>query len=320
MMSEDSMHYDPRHWHNIQTPEEMDVSRHFEYDDDALLQLKKWLRLEEASIKTIVEIGCGSGYFTEKLMKMAPASNEFIAIEPDDTLREHANEKLSPKVKFLKGTAEDMPLPNEIADLTICHIVLNNLPDVNKAVSEMARVTKCGGIVAAIEPGGGGISYYPDPKLNELEESIEEAYAKAIWDLRNKMMDYSKDLTHKKARYPEVFYSCGLTKVEAHGIFSAFLLSDSRWNPQEVLLWIQRRVMVHENSWDRKKEALRLGGLSEDAMQQYYHTKKAYLEGLIRHPESISKTHEFQAVSRTITIGFKPERRTNETASLELSH
>jgi SAM-dependent methyltransferase len=319
-MSEDSVRYDPRYWHNIQSSEEMDVSRHFEYDGDALLQLRRWLRLEEASPKAIVEVGCGSGYFTEKLIKMAPASKEIVAIELDDVLREHANEKLSPKVKFLKGTAEDMPLPSEIADLTICHIVLNNLPDVNKAVSEMARVTKVGGIVAAIEPGGGGISYYPDLKLNELEESIEEAYARAIWDLRSKMMDYSMDLKHKRAPYPEVFHSCGLIKVEAHGIFSAFLLSDPRWNPQEVLLWIQRRIMVHESGWDRKKEALRLGGLSEDAIQEYYRAKKNYLEGLIRHPESISKTHEFQAVSRTITIGFKPERRTNETILQELSH
>jgi len=84
------------------------------------------------------------------------------------------------------------------------------------------------------------------------------------------------------------------------------------WNPQEVLLWIQRRMMVHEGGWDRKKEALRLGGLSEDVMQEYYDAKRAYLEGLIRHPESISKTHEFQAVSRTITIGYKRERRANE--------
>lgn len=176
----------------------------------------------------------------------------------------------------------------------------------NKAVSEMVRVTKGGGIVAAIEPGGGGISYYPDQKLNELEESTDEAYARAIWDLRSKMMDYSKDLKHKRARYPEAFYSSGLIKVEVHGIFSAFLLSDPRRNPQEVFLWIQRRMIVHESGWDRKKEALRLSGLSEDVIQEYYRTKKSYLEGLIRHPENISKTHEFQAVSRTITIGFKP--------------
>jgi len=148
----------------------MDVSRYFEYDEDALFQLKKWLRLDEAIPKTIVEVGCGSGYFTEKLIQMTSVSREMVAIEPDDVLREYAKEKLSPRVRFLKGTAEDIPLPDEFADLTVCHIVLNNIPDIYRAVSAMSLVTKGGGIVAAIEPGGGGIDYYPDPKLNELEE------------------------------------------------------------------------------------------------------------------------------------------------------
>jgi ubiquinone/menaquinone biosynthesis C-methylase UbiE len=159
----------------------MDVSRYFEYDKDALLQLRKWLRLNQAPPKTIVEVGCGSGYFTEKLLKMASTSKELVAIEPDDILRKYAEEKLSPKVKFLRGAAEEIPLPDGSADLTVCHIVLNNLPDIYRAVSEMARATKGAGVVAAIEPGGGGISYYPDQKLNELEEKVSEAYGKGIW-------------------------------------------------------------------------------------------------------------------------------------------
>lgn len=191
----------------------MDVSRYFEYDEDALFQLRKWLRLNEAVPKTIVEVGCGSGYFTEKLIKMTSILKEIVAIEPDDVLREYAKEKLSPKVRFLKGTAEDIPLPDESADLTVCHIVLNNLPNVYGAVSGMRRVTKGGGIVAAIEPSGGGIDYYPDPKLNELEEKVGEACGKGIWDLRSKLIDYSKDLKQKRARYAEVFHACGLIKL-----------------------------------------------------------------------------------------------------------
>jgi 16S rRNA A1518/A1519 N6-dimethyltransferase RsmA/KsgA/DIM1 with predicted DNA glycosylase/AP lyase activity len=83
-MSKGSVDYNPKNWHNIQSPEEMDVSRCFEYDEDALFQLRKWLRLDEELPKTIVEVGCGSGYFTEKLIEMASWKREIVAIEPDE--------------------------------------------------------------------------------------------------------------------------------------------------------------------------------------------------------------------------------------------
>jgi len=196
-----------------------------------------------------------------------------VAIEPDDALREYAKEKLSPKVRFLKGTAEDIPLPDEYADLTVCHIVLNNLPDVYGAVSGMSRVTKSGGIVAAIEPGGGGIDYDPDPKMNELEEKVGEAYGRGIWDLRSKLIDYSKDLKQKRARYAEVFHSCGLINVEAHGILSVFLLSDPRRDQQEILRWLKKRLFLHENDWKRERTILQRGGLSKSIIQSYYRAK-----------------------------------------------
>lgn len=305
MMSEQPLDYDPRDWHNVQAADEMDVSRHFEYDDDAILQLRKWLRLDQAAPKTIMEIGCGGGYFTGKLATMASASNEIFAVEPDDVLREYASQKYSTQVKFLKGAAESIPLPNEFADLSVCHIVLSNLPDVYQAVAEMTRITKKGGIVAAIEPGESRMSYSPDPKLDEMKEKILQAYGKGIWDLRSKLIDFSKDLKKKNARYPEVFNNCGLRNVEAHGLLSVFLLSDPRRDTAEILSWLKKRLLLFERDWNRTKVILQRGGLEESLIQAYFKAEKTYLSNLIEHPEQISKTHELQTYSRTVTIGFK---------------
>jgi ubiquinone/menaquinone biosynthesis C-methylase UbiE len=304
-MGEDRFDFDPREWHNVQSADEMDVSRYFEYDDDALFQLRKWLRLDQSISKTIVEVGCGSGYFTEKLVTMASALKEIAAIEPDDTLREYAQKKLS-SVKCLKGLAEDIPLPEEFADLTVCHIVLSNLPDVVRAVGEMVRVTKKGGIVAAIEPGEARMYYSPNPQLDEMEEKIIQAFGKGIWDLRGRLIDYSKDLKKKNARYPEVFHQCGLTDIEAHGILSVFLLSDSRRDLQGTLSWLKLRQELFEKYEDRNKVILQRGGLSEQFIQSYNEARSAQVKNLIEHPEEIRKTHELQTYSRTITIGFKP--------------
>jgi ubiquinone/menaquinone biosynthesis C-methylase UbiE len=296
--------YDPVRWHNVQTPEEMDLSRRYEYDEDHLYLLRKWLRLDEGPAK-IVEVGCGSGFFTEKLVEMAPGS-EVIGVEPDDVLRAHAEGKGLPRTRLVKGTAESIPLPSGFSDLTTCHIVLNNLPDIPRAVAEMARVTKRGGIVAAIEPHGGGVSYHPDPRLNELREKAHMAFGKGIWEPRRRTIDYSKVPENVRARYPEVFRSCGLEDVEAHGLLSVFLLSDPRRDRDEIVEWLEDKLDFIVRDEERSRAILARGGLEEPLIEESLRLNREHLRRLIADPELIQGTHELESVGRIVTIGFKP--------------
>jgi hypothetical protein len=102
-----------------------------------------------------------------------------------------------------------------------------------------------------------------------------------------------------------VFNNCGLRNVETHGLLSVFLLSDPRRDVTEILGWLKKRVFLFERDWDRTKVILQRGGLEGHDVQAYFKAEKAYLGNLIEHPEQISKTHELQTYSRTVTIGFK---------------
>jgi SAM-dependent methyltransferase len=266
----------------------MDISRRFEYDEDHIYLLRKWLRLDEGPAK-IVEVGCGSGFFTEKLVEMAPGS-EVIGVEPDDVLREHVEGKGLPSTRFVKGTAESIPLPSGFSDLT-CHIVLNNLPDIPRAVAEMARVTKRGGIVAAIEPHGGGVSYHPDPRLNDLRKKARMAFGKGVWEPR---------------RYPEVFRFCGLEDVEAHGLLSVFLLSDPMRDHDEILEWLKEKLDFLMADEERSRVILARGGLEEPLIEESLRLNREHLQRLIEDPELIQRTHELESVGRIVTIGFRP--------------
>jgi ubiquinone/menaquinone biosynthesis C-methylase UbiE len=305
MGKKDSIAFDTRFWHNVQPPEEMDVSRRFEYDEDAVALLRKWLGLNEGFSGKIIEVGCGSGYFTGLLTRMAP-SCKIVAIEPDDVLREYAERKFDQNVKFLKGKAEEIPLPSNFSDLSVCHIVLCNLPDIPQAVKEMTRITKKGGKVCAIEPCGGVSQYFPDTKLTEILKKAGNAFGKGIWDLRTKHMDYSEDLENKQARYPEVFSSCGLTRIEAHGLLSVVLLSDFRRDSGEIHQWIRDRLASYEKNQERLSVILERGGLEKRLIEEYHQSWKRYIRNLARNPKQISKTHELQAVGRIVTIGTKP--------------
>ena len=303
MDGEAPLPFDPKHWHNVQPPEAMDISRRFEYDDDQLFLLRKWLRLANGP-RTIVEVGCGSGFFTEKLSEMAPGS-EIIGVEPDDVLREYVEGKGIQRTRFLNGTAEEIPLPSDFSDLTVCHIVLNNLPDIPRAVREMARVTKSGGIVAAIEPIGGSVSYQPDRRLGELNEEASRAIGRGIWELRSKEI-YDRELPESwRARYPEVFHSCGLERVEAHGLLSVFLLSDARRDRGEVVAWLRDRLEFDERDEERKRVVLRRGGMDEGTIDEVIGANREHIKGLLENPDLISETHQLETVGRIVTVGFK---------------
>ena len=305
-ISEESLEYDPLYWHNVNPPEVYDVSRYFDFDEDILSLLKEWLRIEEKRPHTVVEVGSKNGSFTEKLVEMVQdVAEEIVGVEPDDVYRKYVEQRFSPKVRFLKCAEDNIPLPDEFSDLTVCHILLNNLPNPFKVVSEMSRITKPDGVVVAIEPSGGNICYYPDPELNELEGKVNQAFGKGVWDLRTKLIDYSKNLTRKNARYAEVLHSCGLAKVEEHGYIATFLLSDPRRDKIEIIDWLERRLLVIEKDWKRFKTFLERGGLSKTLIQKHHQSLKAYVENLIEHPEEISKTHELQTACRTVTIGTK---------------
>jgi ubiquinone/menaquinone biosynthesis C-methylase UbiE len=308
MAGERSTPFDPQEWHNVQPPESMDISRRFEYDEDHLQLLRKWLRLDEPN--TIVEIGCGSGFFTEKLAAMSPES-EITGIEPDEFLRKYVEGKGIKRAKFIKGSAEEIPLPTGFADLTVCHIVLNNLPNVPMAVAEMARVTRDGGIVAAIEPIGRSVNYHPDPHLNELFEKAQKAFGRGIWELRSKEMYDRSPPRGWQARYPEIFRDCDLENVEVHGLLSTFLLSDSRWKREDIVSWMKERLDFEERDEERTRVVLKRGGMDDDTIEMVIRANSDYLRGLIDDPDRISETHELEVLGRIIIIGFKKSPHEN---------
>jgi hypothetical protein len=187
--------------------------------------------------------------------------------------------------------------------------VLNNLPDVRRAVGEMTRVTRPGGMVAAIEPLGSGVSYTPDPRLQELNERTGRAFGMGVWGLRSELMGYPELPKHRQARYPEVFQSCGLMEVEAHGLLSVFLLSDPRRDRGEVLRWLENRLEFHVGDRERSQVIMGLGGLDEGTIEEAQELNERHLRRLVEKPALISETHELESVGRIVTIGFKPDPR-----------
>jgi ubiquinone/menaquinone biosynthesis C-methylase UbiE len=125
----------------------MFILRKHDFDDDNRYLLTKWLNLGRPNLQ-IVEMGSGSGYFTQQLVRMAK-DPQIICIEPDEVLMDYARKSLGEKVAFKKGFVENPPLSDCMADLVICHVLLCNVPDINVAVRGMIKVAKPGGAVCS---------------------------------------------------------------------------------------------------------------------------------------------------------------------------
>ena len=118
-----------------------------------------WLR--PASGLSWIDVGCGSGAFTQLVVEQwAPSA--ILGIDPSEAQLEFArSQSLGGVARFETGDAMALPLGDTSVDVAAAALVVHFMPDPAKGVAEMARVTRHGGIVAtyAWDLAGGGFPY-----------------------------------------------------------------------------------------------------------------------------------------------------------------
>src|SRR6202043_2640064 len=95
-----------------------------------------------------IEVGCGNGAFTEELIAhIAPRA--VSSIDPSEGQLAFARTRPAAKLaEFRPGDARALPFPDKSFDAAAMALVISFIPDPAKAVTEMARVGRPGGLVA----------------------------------------------------------------------------------------------------------------------------------------------------------------------------
>jgi ubiquinone/menaquinone biosynthesis C-methylase UbiE len=95
-----------------------------------------------------VEVGCGNGAFTEELIAHC-APRAVSAIDPSEGQLSFARTRPAAKLaQFRLGDAQSLPYPDRSFDAAAMALVITFIADPAKAVAEMARVVRPGGLVA----------------------------------------------------------------------------------------------------------------------------------------------------------------------------
>jgi len=94
-----------------------------------------------------LDVGCGTGALCAAILaQCAPAA--VTGVEPSAGFLANARRGLPADVVLHQAAAGALPLPDGAVDITVSGLVLNFVPDVPAALSEMMRVTAAGGQVA----------------------------------------------------------------------------------------------------------------------------------------------------------------------------
>ncbi|MBT2213160.1 class I SAM-dependent methyltransferase [Actinomadura sp. NEAU-AAG7] len=111
-------------------------------------QLQAWLSAFEAALPARgplagLDVGSGTGRFTPAL---ARAFGPVTGIEPSARMREDAQmQSLPPGVRYLAGSAEDIPVQPGSADYVLMFLSWHHVQDKPGAIRELSRVLRPGG-------------------------------------------------------------------------------------------------------------------------------------------------------------------------------
>lgn len=107
-------------------------------------------RLPRPAGGTALDIGCGSGVYTEELLRLGYATTGVdLSGEMIEACRRRFSglSRVAPPLHLLVGDIEHLPFDDASFDLVLCIGVLGYLIDDERAVQELVRVTKPGGHV-----------------------------------------------------------------------------------------------------------------------------------------------------------------------------
>jgi SAM-dependent methyltransferase len=123
----------------------------------------------------VVDVGCGPGALTAELVGRLGA-DAVSAVDPSESFVVAARER-HPGVEVQQAAAEELPFADSAFGTALAQLVVHFMADPVAGLSEMARVTSAGGVVAACvwdhAGGRGPLSVFWDA-ARELDPDVDD--------------------------------------------------------------------------------------------------------------------------------------------------
>jgi SAM-dependent methyltransferase len=109
--------------------------------------------------RRLVDFGCGYGWIDGFLMPMLAAGSDYTGLDVSAPLLERGRAMSRPwPAAFFEGDASQAPFADDTFDVATAHALLMHMADPQRALAEMIRVTRDGGLVITIDASHNAIN------------------------------------------------------------------------------------------------------------------------------------------------------------------
>lgn len=171
-----------------------------------------------------LDIGCGSGALTSAIVESARPARVFGLDRSFEFVQQSLAGSSEARVMFIAGDAAQLPFARKTADAAVSGLVLNFIPEPERAVRGMLESVRSGGVIAAY--------------LWDYSEGMQSI--RLFWDAATALNPQASDLDEAK-RFPlcqptaleKLFRAAGASDVQVSSITVPmhFRNFDDLWSP-----------------------------------------------------------------------------------------
>lgn len=105
---------------------------------------------------TVIDMGCGPGYFTIDMAKMVGSGGKVIAVDIQAKMLERVRKKarkhgLAERIVYHTADMDQIGL-NQTADFILAYYMIHETPDMTKTLQELKNLLRDGGKMLVVEP------------------------------------------------------------------------------------------------------------------------------------------------------------------------
>jgi SAM-dependent methyltransferase len=204
--------------------------------------------------RRILDVGCGRGKTQVHLSRLRLTQVQLFAV---DVVLERVQAALATarshniRAGFAAADACALPFPDATFDSTFTVAVLQHISDVSRAVAELARVTRPGGRIVAVEPDNAARYFYSSSEAGARAYDSAGRFFAALSHARGDATDPSVG-----PKLPTLFASNGIDPLSVH----LFPVSRAQLGPPADEVWGARRAAIRQEAARASDEAIeRLG-------------------------------------------------------------
>jgi demethylmenaquinone methyltransferase/2-methoxy-6-polyprenyl-1,4-benzoquinol methylase len=187
---------------------------------------KSWRRLvvKRSELKeggTGLDVCCGTGMLAMEQARSAGTAGKITGLDFSENMIDVAWQNIrdfefKDSIQFIQGDAMELPFENNVFDCATVGWGLRNVPDIFKAVQEMARVVKPGGKVVSLD----------------MAHPMTPVFREIYWLCFNRVIPFMGKLLSGNKKAYDYFYNSAKAFVhqkELAGIFAKAGLVETRY-------------------------------------------------------------------------------------------